>query len=134
VNERMDTPLLNCGHARPKGNAAGYAVERSTGRKLCYVCAADIDRKFVEDPNNTVVTLYVSSDGAFITTWSNIGIMAVTGLRPRKRPWGTYSVWATDHMGYHWYGVGSGPGMSINLRRTKQTPYSLFPIQEVERG
>src|SRR5262245_7376007 len=116
-------PIADCGHTYegPAGGTgpSGYAVNRATGKTLCYPCA---DELAVSDmATSHAFEAYLSSDGGRVTTWTGGGLMVVTrhttsrGFHRSK----VHHVRAESADGRKWHGSGSGPGMFILMRATK---------------
>ena len=71
---------LDCGHrAEPThlGFDTGYATEADTGRKVCYSCAADVDRAYAASMTKDSAPLcaYVQDQGGSridVVTWPGI--------------------------------------------------------------
>lgn len=121
--------LCDCGH-EPTPNAGcgtGYATNRETGATACYACADAATRQDIRDsvPGDRI-TLYLSSDGAWITTWPGGRVMGrVTFGKEHaasRRGWQEtrWYLTATDELGRVWSGVGA-EGMYCALRLTKRT-------------
>lgn len=119
---------LDCGHnpSPPEGGtgAAGYA-RTQTGRTVCYPCATEHAREQMRAAAlaGQPFAAYLSSDGRRITTWTDATLAHVTA------EWHSLAfghveithVCATDPHGRRWYGKGSGRGMFLTIRPTKET-------------
>lgn len=130
TTERPST--CDCGHAPTKtdGIGTGYAIDATTHETRCYPCADDQIRAIVAASTpgrGSAITLYVSSDGRTITTWTGGRVMG-------RVSWGARHSWspssrggeggrcyltAVDNLGRVWSGVGE-PGMWTTLRLTKR--------------
>ena len=112
---------LDCGHAESAHDEKftnGYATERDTGRKVCYDCAADADRRLLTETGR--VFAYVSSDGERLTTWSGIVLGRITRAASSRNNFGArvVRVWGCIN-GHNVYGMGGGSGMCITLRKIR---------------
>lgn len=121
MNDEPHGFKVDCGHlAIPKKLATGYAT-LPDGRRVCYSCADDLQRDDVRDAQpGDRITLYESSDGTRITTWTDGTVMRVLrhGARhnfSRERRYVT----AIDELGRVWSGT-SAPGMWATLRLTRE--------------
>lgn len=107
--------FLDCGHApTPDGIAAGYAT-LIDGRRVCYPCADDAQRRQVAQGNRFVG--YLASDSRTVTTWTGGELARVRQTKPAGAD--AVSVWARTPDGRSWYGRGSGPGMVLSLRAVR---------------
>src|SRR5690606_2422420 len=92
----------------------GRAVDRETGRTMCYSCADSEQAALVADSTTTEFHAYVSSDGKNITTWTG-GVLA----RATARGFSPYGVFGQSPLYYWsakavdgkvWRGKNGGPG------------------------
>lgn len=119
----------DCGHLPTVTDSPltpGYArMPHGDDRTMCYACA---DRMTLQDietaPVGDRITLYISSDGNSVTTWTGGQMMRVVH-------WGSVHPWSRgshfgernyirviDHTGHMWYGTGAN-GMYATLRKAK---------------
>lgn len=75
---------LDCGHPATivgHGIGTGYAVESDTGRKVCYHCAADVDREYAATmtPSSPALFAYLnngqridSTERFDVVTWAGV--------------------------------------------------------------
>ena len=126
TNMKTDPTLCDCGHAAiPSDCTPGYAVNRATGKTLCYACADGEQRAALLDRSRPFVA-YVSGDARTITTWTGGHLMPITRTLPCKltrQSWthdrqDYMSLRAVDCHGGHWHGRGSA-GIAIRLRPCK---------------
>jgi hypothetical protein len=117
---------LDCGHApttQPAGSCGtGYARDAATDATMCYPCADSRTAEQVASSKpGDAITLYVSTDGTRVTTWSG-------GVIMNRVMWGKRHAWSSRHEPRHymraidvdgrvWSGVG-GEGMWCTLKLT----------------
>ncbi len=116
----MTTEQLSCGHqSTPRGLAAGYATTPD-GAHICYACADSLQAAEVANSQpGDRITLYVSSDGRMITTWTGGVIMRVQRWG-KRHPFSRERSYlrAVDVDGRMWSGTGCA-GMWAALKLTK---------------
>lgn len=118
---------LDCGHnpSPPEGGtgAAGYA-RTTTGRTVCYPCATEHEREQMRAAAlaGQPFAAYLSSDGREITTWTGGTLARVISERASGQGFGTKitHIRAIDPHGRRWHGKGSGRGMFLTIRPTKE--------------
>ena len=106
--------VLDCGHSQPEAPA-----HDELGQTCCYDCALARERQDMMAPDRKRYIAYVSTDGKHITNWPGGHLARVLEMRERRMPEGTFSVWAIAPNGSRWFGVGSGKGMVISLRKVR---------------
>lgn len=117
----------DCGHLPTPTEHLGTGQARMTGtddRTICYDCADAMTRcDIAQSKSGDRITLYISSDGNTVTTWTGGRMMRILGWGARH-PWSNgydgprYYVRAIDNDGCVWYGTGAN-GMYANLRKAK---------------
>ena len=115
----MTTAILDCGHAPSAhgSSTTGYGVT-ADGRKHCYQCCAETDRKAMNETGRA--TLYLTDKG--VVNWP--GSLSFSVTRRRK---GQHNiartredVWFTGPDGAPWHGVQYGKNTQIcHCRRIK---------------
>ena len=119
----METAILDCGHA-PSAHSdftTGYGIDRD-GKKHCYACCADDDRKQMQETGRITLYLSESKTGEWsVSNWP--GSLRFPCNVPRVSRhniarW-RYDVWFTAN-GENWHGVQYGDNTQIcHCRRTK---------------
>ena len=114
---------LDCGHEPTPGKFSTGSATDHAGRTMCYPCADSAQAADMATLGTRRISLYLSSDGKNITTWTG-GVMArVTehGASNRAGFYGSsiHYIRARDVDGVMWFGKNGGPGMSITLTRAK---------------
>jgi hypothetical protein len=133
--------VLDCGHpAAPWYSSggvglSGVATDTETGATMCYPCAEGVETDAMN--RATVYVAYVSRAGDAFTTWPGVHLASIDradrnqagrrAVTPSGYLWTRYTWHATDNDGGRWYGVNSGPGLGIRIRRLRvcqwQTEY-----------
>lgn len=107
-----------------KGTTGGTGYATLTdGRKICYPCADEMQSAEMDTAER--MPAYLSSDGSKITTWTGGILAAVAAIGTGRRITPTGGEWTAHYVtafrnGVEWYGVNSGKGMAITLRRVKK--------------
>lgn len=119
----MNVDTLDCGHPESLHSSItrGYGQDRD-GKRHCYACC--LSRELEAMDRDGRINAYLSSDGRHITDWPG-GILAVV-MRTTVTDAGGFCrgtqitrVWAQDRHGAWWHGRGSGRGMFMRLRRSR---------------
>jgi|SRR6185295_4534833 len=126
----MSEVILNCGHAAtPTETTAGYAVT-ADDRRICYTCAADMDRERARQGLPVYAYLKaVPSNAAgkpiryYVQTWAGVelGTALATSTYPVRSAFGSEMICVRATIeGHAFYGRGLGDGMCITLRASKR--------------
>lgn len=98
--------VLDCGHepSEHESITTGYGVDQQ-GKKHCYTCCADADKKQMRDTGQ--ITLYLSSGK--VTNWPGSLSIPVNNKRTGRHNWTgrRYDVWFYFE-GKLWHGVQYG--------------------------
>jgi hypothetical protein len=122
---KHENQIATCAHCKsplpqfPKGHCGGtgYATLRDTNEKICYPCADSLERETIANAKpGDKTTLYLSSDGKTITTWTGGKIMRHVHLGA-LHPWSRERRYlsAIDSKGRKWSGIGA-EGMYTHLK------------------
>jgi hypothetical protein len=126
------TDILDCGHAPSEHSpfTNGYGTDKD-GKRLCYDCCAELERKSMMDTGKAVLYLVGCKRDDItwkVTDWpGKLEFQVVWANHSKAAAFGGYidrtDFWFRGPDGFIWHGVSKGDMDLARCRRTKRTTW-----------